>query len=99
MSLDRRDDTKPVYEIPVVYEMYGTYRVRANSLEEAILQAADFFPYSVPNQHNVIDDSLRLQEWNLNHNYPAEWKEFVAKHGEEFGLKSYHPKEEERGKG
>jgi hypothetical protein len=86
-----RDDLLPVYTVPVIYEMIGKYVLRGHSLEEAILNAAEIYPKALPNDSHPLEDSVLLDEWQLARDYPDEWKAFVEKHGEEFGLKSPGP--------
>lgn len=50
----------PQFTIPVVYQMYGTYTVEADTLAEAIDKALDL--PDLPNDGSYISDSLQVDE-------------------------------------
>jgi len=48
------------YEIPCVWEVYGTLEVEASSLEEAIELAEDTEQYGLPETYGYIDGSFQV---------------------------------------
>lgn len=50
------------FVIPVIFEMYGTYIITANSLGEAKSKVLDDPYMGFPKNKEYIDDSLRLDE-------------------------------------
>jgi hypothetical protein len=55
---------KKTYRIPVVYEMWGIYEIRASSLEEAKKKVFD--PgVGLPEPSHYVDDSMQIDEEGL----------------------------------
>ena len=48
------------YEIPCVWEVYGTLEVEANNLEEAIELAEDTERYGLPDISDYVDGSFQV---------------------------------------
>ena len=48
------------YEIPCVWEVYGTLEVEASSLEEAIELAEDTERYGLPDNSDYVDGSFQV---------------------------------------
>lgn len=49
-----------VYDIPCTWQMYGTYRIKAENLREAIKQCEGDLP--LPSERGYISDSLRIDD-------------------------------------
>lgn len=62
------------YEIPVSWETYGTIKIKATSLQKALVKA--FSPeQSLPDNGDYIDDSFKVDNDDgeiLSLNYPKE---------------------------
>lgn len=56
------------FEIPVIYQQYGTYEIEADTLEQAKEKALD--ATSLPGNSSYIDDSMMIDDEKLAITYP-----------------------------
>ena len=62
-----------VYAVPVVFSMYGKYKIEANSLKEAIKTIEDYeYETGLPDEYYYVDDSLIIDKDILFELYPNE---------------------------
>ena len=54
--------SRTIFKIPVIWEVYGTYSIEADTLEAAKEKALNGAGLGLPPDGNYIDDSMRLDD-------------------------------------